>query len=194
MARYLGMSNHRFYNRISSGTTKDISTFAEIDENEFYIGGLDRLTPGGIFLHWNDGKTTDLRRRVIGGRITHGFASAIWAGQERLYAHCGTLLYTQARNDPGKWDTLDVPTALGVESIGYIMCANGRADNDVFFAGHFGNVMHFNGKSLHQYKDVAKHWPDALVLRDIALTPNRIYIVGNRDNRAVLVIGTRVKH
>jgi hypothetical protein len=193
MARYLGMSNHRFYNRISSGTTKDISAFAEIDENEFYIGGWDHDSPGGIFLHWKDGKTTDLLPRVIREGSSISFATAIWAGRERLYAQCATLLYTQSIRDPERWDTLYVPAALGVEWIGHIMCANGRADNDVFFAGHYGNVIHFNGKSLHQYKEVAEHWPDQIIVRDIALTPDRVFLVGNRDNRAALVIGTRVR-
>ena len=193
MVRYRGLLNHRFYDRIQSGTTKDISAFAEIDDNEFYIGGLDHDTPGGIFLHWKDGKTTDLLPRVIRQGSSIGYASAIWAGEERLYAHCGTLLYMQARTDPKRWDTLDVVSALGVEWTGYVLCAKGRADNDVFFAGHYGHVMHYNGKTLHQYSEVAAHWSDALVLRDIALTQNRIYIVGNRDNRAVLIVGTRAK-
>ncbi len=188
LGRFDGPS-HKTHTQFPTGTARTITAFAEVGPDEFYVGGWDHDTTNGTFHHIKAGVVTDMQRDLGNGvRLNH--ATALWASRERLFAFCPPYLYIQSLRQPQRWDTLFLPPEIAGMNVGLPVCANGREDNDAFIAGHNATIIHYNGRSLHFYDEVQAYFGHG-VFEDIAVTPRKVYIVGSRNNRAILAIGTR---
>jgi hypothetical protein len=184
-------TEHKTFTRFTTGTARTITTFAEIGPDEFYVGGWDYDTTNGTFHHIKGGVVTDMQRDLgDGARLNN--ATALWASRERLFAYCTPYLYIQSLDEPQRWDTLHLHRPFPGALIGLQVCAAGRADNDVFMAGHYTALLHYNGRSLHFYKEVQSAFPEPAVFHAIAMTTRKVYVVGSMNNRAILAIGTRL--
>jgi hypothetical protein len=189
LARFVGPKLDRF-EQIPTGTAKTLKAFAQAGPNEFYIGGWNHDSTGGIFHHLRDGMINPIRRET-GRAFPITYATAIWTGKERLHAACPDFIYMQSLANPAAWDTLHIPPPTPERIIGLPICASGRADNDVFYAGHYGTVLHYNGRTLHFYDEIPQRFPDGIVLTDIAVTPNRVFLVGNGQGYSLIIRGTK---
>ncbi|MCZ7556776.1 MAG: hypothetical protein M5R41_10290 [Bacteroidia bacterium] len=175
LLRFIGPKHERF-EPIPTGTAKTIKSFAQAGPNEFYIGGWDYDSTGGIFHHLRDGMITPIYRET-GRAHPITYATAIWASEERLHAVCPDFIYMQSLVNPAVWDTLHIPPPTPDRIVGLPICANGRADNDVFYAGHYATVLHYNGRNLYFYEEISRRFPNGLVIYDIAVSRNGVFLV-----------------
>jgi hypothetical protein len=189
LLRFIGPKHERF-EPIPTGTAKTIKSFAQAGPNEYYIGGWNHDSTGGIFHHVRDGMVTPIRRET-GRAHPITYATAIWASKERLHAVCPDFIYMQSLVNPAVWDTLHIPPPTPDRIVGLPICAYGRADNDVFYAGGFGTVLHYNGRSLHVYSEIPQRFSNATFFEDIVTTPRHVFLVGDRNGYAILLKGTK---
>jgi hypothetical protein len=189
LGRYIGPGFDR-YEQLPTGTAKPIRAFTQVGPNEFYIGGWSHDSTGGIFHHLRDGQVTVMSKRITEDTWL-GYARALWSSRERLHAYCPPYFYVQSLEEPYAWDALHGRMALDGTIYGAINCATGRADNDVFYAGHYATVIHYNGRGLHYYEELPKQFPNGCVFYDIAVTPNHVFLVGEHNGFPILVKGTK---
>jgi hypothetical protein len=190
LGRFDGPS-HKTYTQFPTGTARTITAFAEVGPDEFYVGGWDKDSTDGFFHHLFKGTVTNMKREFENGERL-GITTALWASRKRLFAYCSPYLYIHSLHEPQRWDTLHLRRPFPGTVIGLPVCAAGRADNDVFIAGHYASVIHYNGRSLHFYNEIQSYFGSG-VLYDIAVTSGKVFIVGSRNNRAILAIGTRIE-
>jgi hypothetical protein len=190
LGRFIGPRFTRF-EQLPSGTAKTVRSFTQTGPDEFYIGGWNHDSTGGIFHHLRDGGITPIWKET-GRRFPITYATAIWSSRERLHAVCPDFIYMQSLAEPAAWDTLYLPSPTPERIIGLPICAAGRADNDVFYAGHYATVLHYNGRSLHFYDEIPKRFPDGCVLYDIAVTDNHVFVVGQHNGYPILLKGTKM--
>ena len=191
---FLGRFDAPDYKRrqqLPTGTAKPIRAFTQVGPNEFYVGGWSHDSSGGIFHHLRDGQVMAVSQRITEDTQL-GYAMALWSSPERLHAYCPPYFYIQSLKEPHAWDAIHGRTALGGTVYGAIICATGRADNDVFFAGHFATLIHYNGRGLHYYSELPQLLPNSCIFYDIAVTPHHVFIVGEHNGFPVLVKGTKV--
>lgn len=182
--------DHKRREQLPTGTAKPIRAFTQVGPNEFYIGGWSHDSTGGIFHHLRDGQVTSMTKPITEDTQL-GYAMAMWSSSERLHAYCPPYFYMQSLVEPYAWDALHGRMALDGTIYGAIICAAGRADNDVFYAGHYATVIHYNGRGLHYYEELPKLLPNSCIFYDIAATPNHVYIVGQHNGYPILVKGTK---
>lgn len=112
----------------------------------------------------------------------------IWISRDTLYAVCGSGIFIQSTNDSTHWRFLAWSTiALPV---GYIRGMRGTADNNIFLAGDFGTIIHYNGKSWYMYPffSLSRY----LGFYSVAVCNKKVYAVGWDDNdQAVIYEGTQ---
>ena len=178
------------YEQIPTGTAKTLRAFTQVGPNEFYIGGWSHDSTGGIFHHLRDGQVTTIQRET-GRSYPITYATALWSSRDRLHAVCPDFIYMQSLTNPAVWDTLYLPPPSAERTIGLPICATGRADNDVFYAGHYATVLHYNGRDLRFYNEIPRRFPEGCIFYDIAVTPNHVFIVGQHNGYPILVKGTR---
>jgi hypothetical protein len=189
LGRFIGPRFDR-YEQLPTGTAKPIRAFTQVGPNEFYIGGWSHDSTGGIFHHLRDGQVTSMTKPITEDTQL-GYAMAMWSSSERLHAYCPPYFYMQSLVEPYAWDALHGRMALDGTIYGAIICAAGRADNDVFYAGHYATVIHYNGRGLHYYEELPKRFPNGCVFYDIAVTPNHVFLVGEYNGYPILVKGTK---
>lgn len=178
------------YEQIPTGTAKTLRAFTQVGPNEFYIGGWSHDSTGGIFHHLRDRQVTQMSG-FLTDDTTPVYAMAIWSGGQRLHAYCPPYFYMQSLSEPYAWDLLHGRKVLDGANYGALVCATGRADNDVFYAGHYATVIHYNGRDLHYYEELPQQLPNSCIFYDIAVTPNHVFIVGQHNGYPILVKGTR---
>ena len=191
---FLGRFDAPDYKRreqIPTGTAKPIRAFTQVGPNEFYVGGWSHDSTGGIFHHIRDGQVRAIRRET-GRQFPITYATALWSSSQRLHAVCPDFIYIQSLADPAIWDTLYVIPPGAKHVVGLPIGAAGRADNDVFYVGHYATVLHYNGRNLHFYDEIARQFPNGCVFDDVVVTPNHVFIVGDHHGVPVLVKGTKV--
>lgn len=76
-----------------------------------------------------------------------------------------------------------------VDTVDFFSCIRGNAWNDVFVAGGYGQLLHFNGKSWQSYQNVLGLQTGSI--GRIAVKGNMMILVGMLGSRAVAVIGRR---
>jgi len=104
----------------------------------------------------------------------------------------GDSLYTSGarifkRNTAG-WPLADAPCNTYSSSCSYYTEGVGGTWNSMWFVGDFGRVLHFNGaywSTNYPFLNTGNN----LILRNILVFPNDIYIVGGDDNSAWFIYG-----
>ncbi len=115
--------------------------------------------------------------RVVGGNVEQwsdttmrpGGHSVWFDGKGTIYLVGGWL----QRWNGKKWDELKNP------SWSYLMSVRGTAWNDVFIVGHFGTIMHFNGKTWKLLTEVEP--TRSLIFYKIVYIKDNAFIIGNDD-------------
>ncbi len=72
----------------------------------------------------------------------------------------------------------------------YIVKIRGSNANNVFTTGTFGEITHFNGQSWQDIDDFEVPDGKYRVLNSVWCTENKVFIVGEDENRAIVITGT----
>ena len=99
-----------------------------------------------------------------------------WTNNEQFLYVCGSGTY---ENKKGYWEEIKLPL-VSMNSI------RGNDLNDIFVAGDFGLVSHFNGSTWKVYNDVF-----AADYYSISLKGNLIMLAGQQNGKGVITIGRR---
>jgi hypothetical protein len=109
----------------------------------------------------------------------------IWFSSSRRRFVVGDGMYTITQpNESGTW----TPMHRNVTRI-YTNSIRGNASNDLFVAGHFGELLHFNGMTWMSYRSTTGLL-DGLYER-IAVKGNLVIAVGVEGSKAVIAVGKR---
>ncbi len=101
---------------------------------------------------------------------------SVWTNNEQFLYVCGSGTY---ENKKGYWEEIKLPL-VSMNSI------RGNDLNDIFVAGDFGLVAHFNGSTWKVYNDVF-----AADYYSISLKGNLIMLAGQQNGKGVITIGRR---
>ncbi len=76
-----------------------------------------------------------------------------------------------------------------VDTVDFFSCIRGNDWNDLFVAGGYGQLLHFNGKSWQSYQNVLGMQSGAIAR--IAVKGNLMIAVGDLGSKAVAIVGRR---
>jgi hypothetical protein len=169
-----------------------VTSLAGDGKGNLWAGGYDYNTGKGCFV-WRtpDGTVRDIRKRErIDNRWDFRGVSSLWISGDSLYANVASYLYIQALYDTTHYRYLSGSNVAA--PLGYKTCIAGNGNNDVFMAGHFLTVAHYNGKSLCSYPELSTKFAGG-VFNAISLTRDRVYLAGYTDKtEAIVAIGKRI--
>jgi hypothetical protein len=169
-----------------------VTSLAGDGKGNLWAGGYDTNTGRGCLI-WRtpDGTVRDIRKReLIDNRWDFRGVSSLWISGDSLYANVASYLYIQALYDTTHYRYLSGSNVE--EPLGYKTCIAGNGNNDVFMAGHFMTVAHYNGKSLRSYPELSTKFAGG-VFNAISLTQDRVYLAGYTDKtEAIVAIGKRI--
>jgi hypothetical protein len=181
------------YSKISSFPDSPVTSLAGDGKGNLWAGGYDLITGKGSFI-WRtpSGSVIDIRKsELIDGEWDFLGVSSLWISRDSLYAYTAGYLYIQALYDTSHYRYLS-----GVEVAkpwGYKTCITGNGDNDVFMAGGFMTVVHYNGKSLRSYPELSRMFVEGGVFHAISVTKDYVYVAGTtQQTQAVVAIGKRI--
>jgi hypothetical protein len=170
------------FRRVESGTDVDFTDIYGVNANHIWVAGCDEFTQSviiGIF----DSKPTKLFHRYSDGTNnlddeTYWSPEAwtIWTGphSRRLKIAGGYGLYElDNRESPQKYTRIDVEAHTGYFAYPWKMRGNHEAD--LFIAGEFGSLFHFNGLSWHWYEGLVS---ESVRLKSIAVINRSVVAVG----------------
>ena len=132
---------------------------------------------------WNEPDNNEtLILRIRNGQVEHWRDSMMYAGMVGIWFVdtgkvflCGGGLVRSYHK--GQWKIHYPPFN------GFPRAIRGTGFNDVFIAGDFGAIQHWNGKTWKYYPDPAPYDQD-FVVRHISSIHNNVYLAGN-DNAAI---------
>jgi hypothetical protein len=185
------------FRRVESGTDVDFTDIYGVNANHIWVAGCDEFTQSviiGIF----DSKPTKLFHRYSDGTNnlddeTYWSPEAwtIWTGphSRRLKIAGGYGLYElDNRESPQKYTRIDVEAHTGYFAYPWKMRGNHEAD--LFIAGEFGSLFHFNGLSWHWYEGLVS---ESVRLKSIAVINRSVVAVGVNHgsflSKGVVVMG-----
>jgi hypothetical protein len=113
------------------------------------------------------------------------FSTGIWFVPEEQYYVVGSGVGQKSSLNDQSWSVYPSGVVTSYASGG----VRGNDINDVFVAGSFFEMVHYNGSSWHNYKDVIP-FTDGAVGR-IAVKGNLMVTVGLSGQNAVAIIGKR---
>jgi len=182
------------FRQIPLDTELPVATFAEAAADDYYLGLWWTKTAEHHFWRIHDGEIIP-HVFSITEQGSRDFCAALWASDEYVYSTSGPCMFRQAIKDTtDRRFTFIMANEGEVKPLGMPFRMTGRADNDIFIAGDYGTVFHYNGSSFHLYKEVKDLIPTGR-LYDVAVTRDKVYLVGRGDvnglHGAVLFIGTR---
>ena len=99
-----------------------------------------------------------------------------WTNNEQFLYVCGSGTY---ENKKGYWEEINLPL-VSMNAI------RGIDLNDIFVAGDFGLVAHFNGSTWKVYNDVF-----AADYYSISVKGNLIILAGQQNGKGVITVGRR---
>jgi hypothetical protein len=159
-----------------------------------WAGGHQYTDDKGSFLCFlPNTEVMDLRKtEKIDGLWDFSGVSSLWISKDTLYANVPGYLYIQALYDTSHYRYLRISEADPTR--GYKTCMTGRANNDVFVAGHRFSVVHYNGKTMRAYPELAALFGGYGIFLGMSMTAEYVYICGFReDTRAVIAVGRRIR-
>jgi len=110
---------------------------------------------------------------------------AIWFDPGKIYYAVGAGIYTKIELlDNTEWG------GPGLSATNFTSFAiRGNHSNDVFVAGSFGDLLHYNGISWKSYREYTALNRGSY--RAVAVKDDVVYAVGSDNARAVILVGKR---
>ncbi len=173
-------------------SSDEIRDFTEIGIDDYLLIRYNLPTHTSWIQRITNGQSIVITHPEFDETVTSR-AYQLWVGENYFVCEGRYYMLIQSLDDDRMYKVL--PHALYYpeeETFGLIVTTSGRAENDVFFGGHYSTVVHFNGISLKRYSELYKH--DRLFLPIcMSITNNSIALAGhsNIDGKALLVIGRK---
>lgn len=186
------------WQKISSGTTQNLSGIKGNSSNLYAIGANRALATGIVLKENNDNwdKIIDGVTEVSGFNLSNLFKSQLYGSTEGIWIDPAGALYTVGnfmyRYKFNKWNyEKSLPeNHLGgqIGYRGYLHDVDGNNSNDMIIVGQRGTIRHFNGNTWTQvgipynYSDELHYW------YNVAMKGNLSIAVGSIDRRASIIV------
>lgn len=162
------------WNVIKTNTSLMIYGIYGLSADLVYMVGSDQDTWSSNFIIYEDGK---IRNMDFPDTCMQAVYATAW---NNVYLVGQGLLYYDGRkiND---WPWSDeLPMNL-------LQSVSGNGPNDIFLAGHFGTVIHYNGKTWKYYQELA----GSNALFAISVKNDCIIAVGHENQQGIIYHGKR---
>ena len=108
----------------------------------------------------------------------------IWFAPNQFYCAVGDGIFVAMSSNSTEWSIEPIEVTPY-----YTSCVRGNAGNDVFIAGSFGELLHYNGSTWHSY--IAKTTIASGSFGALAVRGNLVIAVGLSNPRAIAAVGRR---
>lgn len=145
-------------------------------------GGDDPFSDGRLFFTIKDDRAYEMNVKDYYGGPVHGHTMYVCG--DTLYAYVGNAILVQSTVD-----TMHYRYTAGRGTwpvYGFIESIRGRGNNNIFAAGAYGTILHYNGSS---WKMVAiPTFDNPIMFRAITLSENYVYVAGKdvNTNKAII--------
>ena len=182
---------NRSYAKESSPTTIDLTDVSVNDTEVWAVGGRDGSQESVRMRRWNGAWT--IMDSVIAPFQSSTYA--VWCDEKGL-AGGGFVVcagYGVTYFDSTKWNTLPPGILEGIlHGVGWYNAVRGTARNNVFAAGEWNVVVHFNGRRWKCMTELITY-PSASIIDGVAVTKNKVFLVGGQANgKGFIITGTRI--
>ncbi len=112
--------------------------------------------------------------------------SSVWfaAGARYYYLSTGEGIFRKPDLSASAWRKISFEESTRY----YINSIRGTAPNDIFLAGHFGEVLHFNGRSFRSYREQTDRGGAYYAL---SMKNDRVAVAGSDGRAALITVGRR---
>lgn len=114
-----------------------------------------------------------------------GQLRSIWFVADQIYYVVGDGIYTASKSSPARWygetEILTPYTTTGVR---------GNGANDVFIAGAYGEILHYNGSTWRSFRTQTAISDGAYTA--LAVKGSLVIAVGGSSGKAIAAIGKRI--
>lgn len=177
------------YTNMTTGTTRDLTDIYGNQHEIWAVGGYSNKNEGVVLLNKGSGwekmnSISENEQRSIHsvwcdekGLTEDGFV--IFAGRGIWYKD------TTWKTPPSKM----LGGNLGLGTL-FFNSVRGSGRNEVIAAGHFGIVLHYNGSNWQWYPELF-NYPQNRFLSEVGMTKNNIFIVGEENDRGIIIHGKR---
>ncbi len=162
------------WNVVNTNTNRMINGIYGLSTDLLYMVGSDQDTWSSNFIIYEDGKIRNMD-------FPDTCVQAVYAtAQNDVYLVGQGLLYYDGRKiNDWPWPD-DLPMNL-------LQSVSGNGPNDIFLAGHFGTVIHYNGKTWKYYQELA----GSNALFAISVKNDCIIAVGHENQQGIIYHGKR---
>jgi hypothetical protein len=169
--------NGNSWQRMDSGTQLRLTDIWGLSENDIYTVGADMSSLDNVVLHY-DGTSwnhlpTDQNRKV-----------GVWGTPPDNLYFVGDGVY---HYDGENYHLIDWPA--GIPHI-FSRAVRGNMPNNIFVAGDFGMVLHFNGSSWKGYTELLNL--SGTALKSVSIIDNSVFVVGSTDYKGIIFHGKRI--
>jgi hypothetical protein len=144
-----------------------------VSENHIWAVGSDGSRFYDIVLHY-DGKNWQIEQNLP---YPHIAPTSVFAFNLKENYIVGNRVIFGMQ---GNFEIFPIQTAI------YLKKIRGIAGNDFFVVGSFGLINHYNGLDWHRYDSISEG-----LLKGIYQTDNKVFIVGEKNGLAQIVIGVK---
>ncbi len=176
MAHYDGTG----WTRIETGTELDIRDIWGVEDHIMVVASNYNSRARRI-LTLKEKKFSSLPSTPVSSDI-----SSIWFGPDfrQYYISTGEGIFHKAVLSASSWRRI----SFAESSRYYLNRIRGLAGNDIFFVGHYGEVLHYNGLSFRSYRAYTDRGG---VYNSLDVSKERIIAVGHDGRAGVIAVGLR---
>jgi hypothetical protein len=170
------------WTRINSGTENALHDIYGDRKGQLWTGGYDFFDDSRTFLTVKDDRAYEMNVKDFYGGPVHGHT--VYASGDTLYAFIGNAILVQSTVDTTHYR---YTAGRGTWPVyGFIESIRGRGNNNIFAAGAYGTILHYNGRS---WKMVAiPTFDNPIMFRAITLSENYVYVAGKNVNTNEAII------
>lgn len=133
------------WTKMNSGTNMHLKDIWGTADNDIYAVGGDNSQGIGILIHYNGSTWRKIYERTYTPNIPSGYTSTVWGIEDKYYLNSGSGQY---EGKDTTWTFVNAPTDNT-----YLETIRGDSKKNLFFVGHFGLIVHWNGKSWYRYDE-----------------------------------------
>jgi hypothetical protein len=180
IAHYNGSS----WRSMNSGTNVHLFSIWGTSDKDIYAVGGDDSKGIGVLLHYDGIQWNKIYERFNQPGIPSGFTETIWGlnGKYYLTSSGGEFVGSDT-----SWTAINPPVEhTSMESI------HGSSKDNFFIVGHFGSIIHWDGKSWYKYPEFYRK-PQGDLLKDVWYNKNNVVVAGTSgDFRGIIYRGRRI--
>lgn len=170
------------WTRIGSVSETALHDIYGDEKGQLWTGGYDYFSDGRLFFTIKDDRAYEMNVKDYYGGPVHGHT--VYVSGDTLYAFVGNAILVQSTVDTTHYR---YTAGRGTWPVyGFIESIRGRGNNNIFAAGAYGTILHYNGRS---WKMVAiPTFDNPIMFRAITLSGNYVYVAGKDINTNEAII------